>query len=200
MGRPSGTMRAGIVAIVALAAVFIAQEKLFYRDRRPTRAGVRLNRWWARAYGTGVLPSWLVSLETVGRRSGKRRVHALVRADYEGQPYLVSMLGDTAEWIRNARAHGGRATIHHGRRTAVRLEEAPAGERAAIIKAYLSRARGARRHVAVRHDAPLEMFRAVAGEYPVFRIVPDVSSAAPMPRAREVSASGERASERAGYA
>jgi deazaflavin-dependent oxidoreductase (nitroreductase family) len=162
----------GLGALAIVAAVIIAQEKLFYRDRRPTRGGRALNRWWARAYGSGLLPSWLVSLETVGRRSGQRRLNALVRADYGGQQYLVSMLGHKAEWARNARAREGAATIRHGQRTQIKLEEVPVDERAPILKAYLSRARGARRHFSVRHDASMEMFNAVASDYPVFRILP----------------------------
>jgi hypothetical protein len=172
MIRVTGSLRVGIGVLALLAAVFIAQETLFYKDGRPTRAGIRLNRWWARLYGTGLLPSWLVSLETVGRRSGQLRVNALVRADYEGRQYLVSMLGDRAEWMRNARAREGEAAIRHGNLTPIRLRDVPVDERPPILKAYLSRARGARRHVAVRHNAPIEAFAAVAADYPVFEILP----------------------------
>jgi deazaflavin-dependent oxidoreductase (nitroreductase family) len=130
-----------------------------------------------------------VSLETVGRRSGQRRANALVRADYEGQQYLVSMLGEKSEWVRNARAREGAATIRHGQRTTIRLEEVPVDERAPILKAYLSRARGARRHFTVRHDAPVEAFNAVANEYPVFRIVPGSPTPEPPAMTAETVAS-----------
>lgn len=184
-----GPVRIGLGVLAVLAAMFVAQEKLFQRDRRPTRAGVRLNRWWARAYGSGLLPSWLVSLETVGRRTGQRRVNALVRADYDGREYLVSMLGDKAEWIRNSAAREGHATIHHGQRTPIRLEAVPVEERAPILRAYLSRARGARRHITVRQDAPIDAFVAIAGEYPGFQVLP-------VSNRRRVSAEHVQASER----
>ena len=50
------------------------------------------------------------------------------------------------------------------------LVEVPVSERAPIIKAYLRRAPGARLHITVPLDAPLEAFEAIAPEHPVFRI------------------------------
>jgi hypothetical protein len=100
-------------------------------------------------------------------------------ADYDGDHYLVSMLGERSEWVRNLRASGGAAAIRHGQRIPVRLEEVPAAKRAPILKAYLSRARGARRHFNIRPDAPLESFDAVSANYPVFRIVEGAGVARP---------------------
>jgi len=42
-------------------------------------------------------------------------------ADFEGERYLVSMLGKNANWVRNLRAAGGQAVLRHGRRESVRL-------------------------------------------------------------------------------
>jgi hypothetical protein len=73
---------------------------------------------------------------------------AKIRASYfavggdcsvEGQQYLVSMLGDKAQWVLNVRAAGGKAVIHSGRRTTVQIEEVPPDQRAPILKAYLER-------------------------------------------------------------
>jgi len=89
-----------------------------------------------------------------------------------GERYLVSMLGDDAQWVQNVRAAHGRAFIRSGGRSEVRLEEVTASQRAPILKAYLHRAPGARPHVPVDKDAPLSAFEAVAASYPVFRIVP----------------------------
>lgn len=175
-----GLWRIGVGVLAVAAVATIAQRgRLFYRDRRPTLAGKALNRWWARAYGSGLLPSSLVSLETVGRRTGLSRANALVAADYDGQRYLVSMLGERSEWVRNVRASQGEAAIRRRRRSLIRLEEVPVGTRAPILKAYLSRARGARRHFNVFPDAPLESFEAVAANYPVFRIAAGSGAAQP---------------------
>jgi hypothetical protein len=44
-------------------------------------------------------------------------------------------------------------------------------ERAPILKAYLRRAPGARPHIAVHKDAPLEQFERIAASLPTFRVV-----------------------------
>ncbi len=98
-------------------------------------------------------------------------------ADLGGERYLVSMLGERAEWVANVRADKGRAVLRHGRREEVRLEEVPVAERAAVIRRYLQVARGARPHIAVDRRAPIEEFERVAPAVPVFRIEGRVGSA-----------------------
>jgi len=95
----------------------------------------------------------------------------MVMAIVDGQRYLVSMLGENVEWVRNVRAAGGRAGLRHGRREEVRLEEVTVEVRAPLIKAYLRRAPGARPHVPVHKDAPLSEFERIAAQIPVFRVV-----------------------------
>ncbi len=80
------------------------------------------------------------------------------------------MLGTEANWVQNVRAAGGRATLVHGTREQVQLEEVDIGQRAPILKAYLQIARGARPHFPVSKDAPLSEFQKIAPEYPVFRL------------------------------
>jgi hypothetical protein len=96
----------------------------------------------------------------------------VVVAVVDGRRYLVSMLGENVQWVRNVRAAGGRASIRGGAREEVRLEEVPADQRAPILKAYLQRAPGARPHVPVDKDAPLADFEKIAGAYPIFRLAP----------------------------
>jgi hypothetical protein len=43
------------------------------------------------------------------------------------------MLGDDADWVRNVRAAGGNATLRHGRREEVRLEEVAPDRRALVL-------------------------------------------------------------------
>ena len=38
----------------------------------------------------------------------------VVSADYDSERYLVSMLGDRADWVRNVHAPSGRAVLSHG--------------------------------------------------------------------------------------
>ena len=65
-------------------------------------------------------------------------------ADYEGQRYLVSMLGPSANWVRNLEADGGKAELRHGRGETVRLVEVDPAQRAPILRRYLALAPGAR--------------------------------------------------------
>jgi hypothetical protein len=155
-----------------LTLMSLLPRSVFYRDRRPTRAGRFANRitmLWSRYGGP---PSYMVELETRSLRSGRLNRVPIVIGAYEGADYAVSMLGDRSVWVRNLRAGGGNATLRRGRRRPVRLTEVlDPNERAPIIKAYLQRAPGARPHIVIALDAPVEEFALIAPEYPVFRIV-----------------------------
>ena len=94
---------------------------------------------------------------------------ALVIAGYEGQQYLVSMLGE-CEWVKNVRA-SGEAHIISGRRRKVRLEEVPIERRASITKEYIRRAPGGRPHIGLGIIATLADCQRVAPNHPVFRIL-----------------------------
>jgi len=147
-------------------------ERWLYPGGRPSRLGRLLNRGWAIVHASGLLPRRYVTLEVPGRRSGRLRKFPLVVADYQGERYLVSMLGERSSWPRNVRAAGGRAVLRHGRRQAVRLEEVDPGARAPIVRRYLSLAPGPRAFIPVDRDAPLEEFQKVAPHIPVFRVGP----------------------------
>ena len=143
-----------------------------YRNGRPNRAARGVNHAWAVLAGRGLAPGRLARMEVTGRRSGGTVVFPVVVADYEGGRYLVSMLGEDTNWVRNVRAAGGRAVLRHGRAETVRLVEIPPTERAPILRRYLECAPGARSHIAVDRSAPPQDFEAIAGRYPVFRITP----------------------------
>ena len=96
----------------------------------------------------------------------------LVVAEVNGERYLVSMLGEGVNWVRNVRAAGGEAVLRHGHREEVRLEGVAPERRAPVLKAYLGRAPNARTHVPIDKDAPLEEFERAAPQFPVFRVVP----------------------------
>ena len=148
-------------------------KRWYYRGGRPNRLARALDRFTAALFARGVGPDYLVSLEVPGRRSGRILGLPLVAALFEGERYLVSMLGEEASWVRNVRAAGGHAALRHGRREQVRLEEVAPDRRAPVLKAYLGRAPGARAHVPVHKDAPLAEFERVAPRFPVFRILPE---------------------------
>ena len=146
-------------------------DRWLYRGGRPNRLARLLNRISATHFASGVLTqsNW-VTLEVPGRRTGRTISFPLVVADYEEERYLVSMLGQNANWVHNVRYAGGRVSMRHGRREPVQLEEVEVGARAPILRRYLDCAPGARAHVPVDRHAPLEEFDRIAGQYPVFRV------------------------------
>jgi hypothetical protein len=143
-----------------------------YRGGHPDRVASVINRCTAAVYALGIAPNYLVTLDVVGRRSGRVLSLPMVMAVVESERYLVSMLGDNVSWVRNMRAAGGHVTLRHGRREEVRLEEIAAEHRAPVLKAYLKRAPGARPHIPIHKDAPLSEFERVSSQFPVFRVVP----------------------------
>ena len=147
-------------------------KRWFYRDGHPNRVARTLDRGTAALYALGVAPDYLVSLEVRGRRSGRTIALPLVMVVVVGERYLVSMLGQNANWVRNVRAAGGDAALRHGRREEVRLNEVVVERRAPVLKTYLKRAPNARAHLPVDKDAPLAEFERVAPRFPVFRVAP----------------------------
>lgn len=147
-------------------------KRWLYRDGRPNRLARVLDRCTAALYALGVAPDYLVTLEVRGRRSGRTVSVPLVMVVVEGERYVVSMLGEKANWVRNVRAVGGNVTLRHGRREEVRLEEVAVECRAPVLKTYLRRAPNARVHLPVLKDAPLAEFERVASRFPMFRAVP----------------------------
>ena len=119
----------------------------------------------------GVTSNIMVTLETTGRSSGRTISQPMVVAVINGQRYLVSMLGENVNWVKNVRAACGKATLRSGSREEIQLEEVPVEQRAPILKAYLKRAPGARPHIPVDKDAPIADFEKVTADFPVFRIV-----------------------------
>ena len=129
-------------------------------------------RLWAAAFGLGLSPRRWVTLEVTGRRTGRVARFPLGMADWDGQWYLVSMLGEDCNWVRNVRAASGRAVLRRRRAVACQLAEVPAAERPEIIRRYLQKVPGGRPHIPVSKDAPLPEFAAISPRYPVFRVIP----------------------------
>jgi len=146
--------------------------RVFYSGWRPTWLGKVVNRFTAWLAALGLMPPVLATLQVKGRTSGRLRSTVLVVATYNGQRYLVSMLGQGSEWVRNVRAADGQAFIKRGQSNPVRLTEIPPEERAPILKAYCQVATSGRHHFPVAYTAPVSAFEAIVADYPVFRIDP----------------------------
>ncbi len=56
----------------------------------------------------------MVMLETIGRKTGRTLTLPMVVATFEGERYIVSMLGENSAWIRNMRAANNEAVLRFG--------------------------------------------------------------------------------------
>jgi hypothetical protein len=149
----------------------MALKRWLYRGNRPHTLAKILNRGWALLHSLGIFPSRFVTLEVVGRKSGRVISFPLAMLTMNGERYLVSMLGEDVNWVRNVRAANGNAKLVHGISEQVLLEEVnDISQRAPILKAYLKIAPGARPHISVSKDASTPAFEAIASEYPVFKV------------------------------
>jgi len=148
----------------------MALKRWLYRGGRPNPLAKILNRGWAIIHSLGISPDYLVTLEVMGRKSGKMTSFPLAMTVVNGERYLVSMLGAETNWVRNIQAAEGKARLRHGRSEQVLLKEVDASQRAPILKAYLKLAPGARPHVSISKDAPISEFEKIASKYPVFRL------------------------------
>jgi hypothetical protein len=146
--------------------------RYYYRNWRPTRFGRLWTRAWAWICGLGLTPEFLITLQVKSRSNGRLCSTILASASHEGSRYLVSMLGDNSEWVKNVRATGGEAFIKRGRLNPVKLTELPPQDRAPILKAWCQVATSGRQHLPVPHDALVSAFESIAADYPVFRIDP----------------------------
>ncbi|GAB2584047.1 hypothetical protein Aab01nite_54640 [Paractinoplanes abujensis] len=146
-------------------------KRWMYRGGRPHALARLLNRISAAQYRAGFLaPRTWVTLEVPGRRTGRTVSCPLVVVRHQDSEYLVSMLGNDANWVANVRAAGGEAVLSHGRRERIRLSEVAVEQRPPILRLYLSKAPGARPHIPVDRRAPIAAFAAVAADYPVFLV------------------------------
>ena len=148
----------------------MAFHRWMYRDGHPNVVAKIMNRVSAIVHALGISPNYLVTLEVVGRKSGKTTSFPLVMTVVNGDRYLVSMLGTEANWVRNVQAANGKALLRHGASEQVLLHEVDVQQRAPILKAYLQHAPGARAHFPITKDAPIAEFQKIAPDFPVFRL------------------------------
>lgn len=148
-------------------------KRWMYPGNRPNAVARFLNGVSAAQFSAGFLaPRRAVTLEVRGRASGRTIACPLVLVNFEGERYLVSMLGPDVNWVRNVAAAGGLAVLRHRTSEPVRLVEVEADRRPAILRRYLDLAPGARPHMPVDRGAPLAEFARVADRFPVYRVTP----------------------------
>jgi hypothetical protein len=146
--------------------------RAMYAGGRGNATARRYARAWAVVFKLGLAPKRWVTLEVTGRNSGRTTCFPLGMADWQGNWYLVPMLGESCNWVKNVRAASGRVILRHRNARECQLVELPVNERPPVLKRYLQQVPGARPHIAVDRHAPLADFASIASHYPVFRVVP----------------------------
>jgi hypothetical protein len=146
------------------------QLRSMYVGQRGNATARRYARFWSALFAAGVVPRRWVTLEVRGRTSGRLVRFPLGSTERDGTRYLVSMLGQDCNWVKNVRAANGRVTLRHRRAEQCWLIEVPLPQRAPVIKQYLNEVPGARPHIPVDRHADIIAFDAVAEDYPVFRV------------------------------
>ena len=107
-----------------------------YAGGRGNTAARRASRFWNRLIMTGLLPHRWVVLEVAGRRTVQPTRFPLGMADVNGQWYLVSMLGEDCNWVKNVRVAGGQAVLRRRRTRRCMLVEIPVDQRAPVLQRY----------------------------------------------------------------
>src|SRR6202000_2597371 len=159
-----------------LSRVVSAFQRWQYRKGRPGSPARSANRLGALSFAKGRGPDGAATLEVRGHKSGRIVSFPVVVADYQGQRYLVSMLGQNANWVRNLRADN-HAVLVRGRREDVSMVEDLSGNRAAILRRYLELAPGARPFFTIDRRAPLNDFERIVDQYPLFRVASEADKA-----------------------
>jgi deazaflavin-dependent oxidoreductase (nitroreductase family) len=121
--------------------------------------------------GLGVGPSFIYLLQVRGRKSGKIFSTPVNLMGFEGKEILVAPRGRT-QWVRNAEV-AGEITLKRGStRLQFGLREISDEGKPEILREYLRRyASAVGKFFPVKADAPVEEFRGIAGNYPVFELV-----------------------------
>lgn len=152
------------------------------RMRKSSRSERVMNRLWCRIVAAGLAPRrWpgepvigAMTLEVPGRKTGVMRRVPVTWVEFEGERYLVAMMGEESDWVHNARATDGAVVLRRGKRKHAVLEELPVSERAPVLHEWYKRVGSStpKRYIGLPSDAPVEAFTQIAPRWPVFRITP----------------------------
>jgi deazaflavin-dependent oxidoreductase (nitroreductase family) len=139
--------------------------------RAPSAIEALFNRTFGFLVGLGIGPKFIYLLQVRGRKSGNIYSSPVNVMEIGGKQILVAPRG-RAQWVRNAEA-AGEITLKRGsyRRQFGLRPIADAGK-AEILKEYLDRyASAVRKFFPVPPGSPVDAFRDIAANYPVFELI-----------------------------
>ena len=101
------------------------QLRAMYAGGRGNATARRYALTWATVFGLGLAPRRWVTLEVAGRHTGRVTRFPLGMADWNGHWYLVPMLGENCNWVRNVRAAHGHVTLRHRKPATIPTRRSP---------------------------------------------------------------------------
>jgi deazaflavin-dependent oxidoreductase (nitroreductase family) len=139
--------------------------------REPTAIEKVFNRTFGFLISLGIGPGHIYLLEVRGRKSGKLYRTPVDLLKLNGKQYLVAPRGQT-QWVRNAEAAGEIVLKRGSTRQQFQLRAIADPEKPPILKAYLDSFKTeVQRYFTVPAGSPLEVFRAISANYPVFELL-----------------------------
>jgi deazaflavin-dependent oxidoreductase (nitroreductase family) len=145
-------------------------EKNSAEFRPPSGMEAFFNRTMGFLAGLGIGPAFIYLLQVRGRKSGRIFSTPVNLMEFRGRQVLVAPRG-RAQWVRNAEA-AGEITLKRGsKRLRYGLRPIADEQKPEILKVYLDRyASAVKKFFPVSPGAPVEAFRPIAGNYPVFEL------------------------------
>jgi deazaflavin-dependent oxidoreductase (nitroreductase family) len=142
------------------------------RFKQPSTLDRAINKLFGLLVGLGVGLSHNYLLQVRGRKSGRVYSNPVDVLERDGRRYLVAPRGYT-QWVRNAIASGS-VLLKKGRRSAeFSLRTLSDDEKPEILKSYLDRYKlTVQRYFPLPAGSPIETFRPLSGDYPVFELIP----------------------------
>jgi deazaflavin-dependent oxidoreductase (nitroreductase family) len=138
---------------------------------KPSAVEALFNRTFGFLVGLGIGPKFIYLLQVPGRKTGKIYSAPVNRMELGGKLYLVAPRG-RANWVRNAEA-AGEVTLKRGSlQQRFGLQAIAEEQKPAILKEYLDRyASAVRKFFPIAPGSPVEAFRAVTANYPVYELM-----------------------------
>jgi F420H(2)-dependent quinone reductase len=139
--------------------------------RKPSAAEAFFNRAMGFFAGLGIGPKFIYLLQVKGRKTGKVLSTPVNLMEFRGKQILVAPRGRT-QWVRNAEV-AREITLKRGS-TYLRCGLLPIADigKPEILKEYLDRyASAVSKFFPVAPGSPVDAFRAIAANYPVFELL-----------------------------
>jgi deazaflavin-dependent oxidoreductase (nitroreductase family) len=138
---------------------------------KPTNVERIMNKAVGLAARFGFAPRYVYLLQVRGRKTGRIYSTPVNVLELNGRHYLVGGRGHTG-WSKNAAAAGEVMMVRGKNAQRYRIVELPDDQKPEILRAYLIQyRRTVQRFFSVTASSPLEAFRTIVNQHPVFELL-----------------------------